>query len=53
MESDLNSVYLKALRKIGNLEKENEQLKAEVSKLKAEKIDPWAQAQIDYDRFDG
>ena len=51
--SDLNSAYLRAIQRVAELEKENEQLKAEVLKLKAEKTDPWVQAQIDYDRFDG
>jgi len=53
IDTNMHSAYLQSLRKIGDLEKENKQLKAEVLKLKAEKVDPWVQAQIDYDRFDG
>ena len=51
--TDLNSVYLRALRKIAELERDNEALKAELLKLQAEKTASWVQAQIDYDRFDG
>ena len=35
--TDMNSAYLRAIRRIAELEKENEVLKAEVSKLKSDK----------------
>ena len=35
--TDMNSAYLRAIRRIAELEKENESLKAEVSKLKSDK----------------
>ena len=35
--TDMNSAYLRAIQRIAELEKENEVLKAEVSKLKSDK----------------
>ena len=35
--TDMNSAYLRAIRRIAELEKENESLKAEVLKLRGER----------------